>query len=91
MSIKYGGDKGRVDLGHGVIQKDSKPLPDILRNLDLDGIDESLHSDGGGKFVDPFFFSTTHEEKYTNGDSNVDDDGTEVSSQRTSSTMLIIH
>ncbi|KAL6539728.1 putative protein S-acyltransferase 3 [Orobanche hederae] len=77
---------GRVDLELGIYGKDGKPIPDILRNLDYNGIDDSLKKDNGGKIaLDPFF---SHNEKYESGDSAVDDDGTEDSSRRTSSVVL---
>ncbi|KAK6127143.1 hypothetical protein DH2020_039108 [Rehmannia glutinosa] len=93
ITKKYGGDimkpNGKIDLELGIYGKDGKPLPDILQNLDYNGIDDSLKKDNGGKIIhDPFFSPPDQEEKFGNGDSTVDDDGTEDSSRRTSSAVL---
>ncbi|KAK6127169.1 hypothetical protein DH2020_039098 [Rehmannia glutinosa] len=93
ITKKYGGDimkpNGKIDLELGIYGKDGKPLPDILQNLDYNGIDDSLKKDNGGKIVhDPFFSPPDQDEKFGNGDSTVDDDGTDDSSRRTSSAVL---
>lgn len=92
ISRKYGGDiiksNGKIDLELGILGKDGKPLPNILQNLDYNGIEESLKKGKGGKVnLDPYFFPTDQEDKYATEDSLVDDDGTEFSSQRTSSAV----
>ncbi|KAL2502053.1 putative protein S-acyltransferase 3 [Forsythia ovata] len=77
------------DLEVGTIGKDGKLLPDILQNLDYDGIENSLRKDKGGNLdLDPYFFPTAQEEEYGTGDGTVDDNGTETSSQRNSSAVL---
>ncbi|KAK6147802.1 hypothetical protein DH2020_018714 [Rehmannia glutinosa] len=80
---------GKMDLEVGIIGKDGKQIPNILQNLDYNGIDESLKKDKGENVIlDSYFFPDDQEGKYGNGDSTVDDDGTEVSSHRTSSAVL---
>ncbi|CAA0832885.1 Probable protein S-acyltransferase 3 [Striga hermonthica] len=81
VTKKYGGDckksNGKVDLEMGIYEKDGKPIPDILKNLDYNGIDDSLRKDNGGEIdgLDPFFSPRSHEEeKHENRDSTVDDD-----------------
>ncbi|KAL8489169.1 hypothetical protein ACS0TY_025169 [Phlomoides rotata] len=83
ISQRYCGDivkpNGKIDLELG------KP-PSFLQNLDYNGIDESLKKDKGGNVnLDPYFFPTDQEDKYATEGSLADDDGTEFSSQRTSS------
>ncbi|KAL3819654.1 hypothetical protein ACJIZ3_005559 [Penstemon smallii] len=91
ITKKFGGENikmnGKIDLEHGIVGKDGKPLPDILQNLDYNGIEDSLKKDKGGKIFDPFFYNNSEEEKYDTG-STIDDDGTEISCDRTSSAVL---
>lgn len=64
------------DLEVGTIGEDGKPLPNILQNVDYNGIEDSLKKDEGGNInLDPYFFSTTQEEDLGIGDSMVDDNG----------------
>ncbi|KAI3446533.1 hypothetical protein Pfo_003198, partial [Paulownia fortunei] len=70
ITKKFGGNiiksNAKIDLELGIFSKDGKPLPDILQNLDYNGIDDSLKKDNGGKIIlDPFFFPPDQEEKYT--------------------------
>ncbi|GER25984.1 DHHC-type zinc finger family protein [Striga asiatica] len=82
VTKKYGGDckksKGKVDLELGInYEKDGKTIPDILKNLDYNGIDDSLRKDNGGEIdgLDPFFSPRSHEEEnHKNRDSTVDHD-----------------
>ncbi|KAK6120420.1 hypothetical protein DH2020_045834 [Rehmannia glutinosa] len=70
---------GKMDLEVGIIGKDGKQIPNILQNLDYNGIDESLKKDKGENVIlDSYFFPDDQEGKYGNGDSTVDDDGTEI-------------
>ncbi|KAI3444255.1 hypothetical protein Pfo_000920 [Paulownia fortunei] len=92
VTRKFGSDiiksNGKIDLELG-LGKDGKPLPSILQNLDYSGIDESLKKEKGGDIIlDPYFFPTDQDEKDATEDSTIDDEGTEVSSQRTSSAVL---
>ncbi|GFP83779.1 probable protein s-acyltransferase 3 [Phtheirospermum japonicum] len=83
VTKKYAGDyhkppNGKIDLELGMYSKDGKPIPDILQNLDYNGIDDSLKKDNGGKIaLDPFFSPRAEDEKYENA---VDDDGARTSS-----------
>ncbi|PIN21117.1 Protein S-acyltransferase [Handroanthus impetiginosus] len=78
----------KIDLEFGVFGKDGKPLPDILQNLDYNGIEDSLKKDKGGKINLDHFFFPPQDEEFAARDSTIDDDATESSSQRTSSVVL---
>lgn len=93
ISRKFSADfiksNGKIDLELGVLGKDGKPLPGILRNLDYNGIDVSLKKGKGGKVnLVPYFLPSDQEDKYTTADSFTDDDRSEFSSQRTSSAVV---
>ncbi|XP_075491596.1 putative protein S-acyltransferase 1 isoform X1 [Primulina tabacum] len=96
ITKKFCGDimksNGKMNIEAGILGKDGKPYPDLLQNLDYKGIEDSLKKDRGGKIVtDPFFFPMAQEGD-CGRDSNADeDDGTENSSQRTSSAVLRDH
>ncbi|GFQ02649.1 probable protein s-acyltransferase 3, partial [Phtheirospermum japonicum] len=77
---------GMIDLEVGLLGKDGKQPPNILQSLDYKGIDESLKKGKGGNVnPDPYFFPNDQD---GSEDSVVDDDESEVSSQRTSSAVL---
>ncbi|CAI9761218.1 unnamed protein product [Fraxinus pennsylvanica] len=92
ITKRFGGDNinsKEKDLEVGTIGKDGKPLPDVLQNLDYNGIEDSLKKDKGGSInLDPYFFPTAQVEESGTGDSTADENGTETSSQRNSSAVL---
>ncbi|KAL7093015.1 hypothetical protein ACP275_11G017000 [Erythranthe tilingii] len=91
ISKKFGGDiiksSMKVDLELGLFGKDGKPIPEMLQNLDYNGIEDSLKKDRGGK-IDPLFLTPDQEDKYETGDSPVDDCGSDDGSHRTSSVVF---
>lgn len=92
MSRKFGGDiikqNGKIDLELGILAKDGKGIPDILQNLDYNGIDDSLKKDNAGKMVDPFFLPNSDIDEKTTIENNIVVHGPEVSSKRTSFSSL---
>ncbi|KAL3637079.1 putative protein S-acyltransferase 3 [Castilleja foliolosa] len=77
---------GMIDLEVGLLGKDGKQNPNIVKSLDYKGIDESLKK-GKGENVNPgpYFFSNDRDDSEN---SVVYDEESEVSSQRTSSEVL---
>ena len=70
--ILHSNEKIDIEMGANLAEENGFPLPEMLRNLDYDGVDDNLKSrDGEGTLSFEQYFSAEHEEAIPSAQSSV--------------------